>query len=118
MSSNAQSADLIPTLRESLRRCRLLLLDPTPQNIDICRTILGDCAHHIRDFLSSNSLETTTREFAAGIEQVRNDLKWIAGLLDAAASFRREMLGAISPRESTAQVEEHVVKAQHVHVLG
>lgn len=119
-----QPDQLIAGVLDSLRGAREFLLDPSPQNIDCCRMIMGQCAERMAGLVQCPQLASYAGEnFANSIRLVRDELSTIAGLLTSAATFRRDLLramrGAVQaaiPIDNPSQ-KHPAAKVRRVHVL-
>jgi hypothetical protein len=112
---------LIADSLDSLKRSRLLLLDPNPQSIDYCRIVMTQCTATIEGLIRDpNQLSTASPAFTTSLKLVRKELGAIAGLLDSAAAFRRDMLKVTCEATPTPAIpiDASGTKARRVHVLG
>lgn len=123
------TARLIAEMLASLRRSRDFLLDPTPQNIDCCRMILGRCADQLGPLAGNPTIAArAARDNASSFQLARKELSSIAGLLGSAATFRRDLLQAMRAAADIpaividASAQHHPPqdpeKVQRLHVLG
>ena len=96
MKSGLSPDQSIADVLESLQRSRELLLDPSPQNIDYCRMVMGQCTERLTEFTQDPEFAAHSSDiFVADVRRIRMELASIAGLLTAAAAFRRGMLQAM-----------------------
>ena len=136
MKSGASPDQSIADVLESLSQSRALLLDPSPQNIDHCQVMMGQCAERLAEFVQDPDFAARAGDrFIADVHKVRSELASLSGLLNAAAAFRRDMLTAmrnaadsvtpcIAPRITPGVVTAGVIpadasgkKAHRVHIL-
>ncbi|HTA44380.1 MAG TPA: hypothetical protein VK789_18150 [Bryobacteraceae bacterium] len=112
----ASPEQAIAGILDSLRRAREFLLDPSPQNIDCCGMMLGQCANRMAGLLGNPELTSGTENSMA---LVRTELNAIAGLLASAATFRRDLLKVMRAAASPLAIPGDTTsqKAQRVHVL-
>jgi hypothetical protein len=104
----------------SLRQSRALLLDPSPQNIDCCRMAVSQCVQKVGHLVASDRATWNARELQPSLLLVQTELTAIAGLLDSAAVFRRDMMRTISVASlpKVVEIDSAPQKVRHVHVLG
>jgi hypothetical protein len=121
MNSETNPDQLIADSLESLRQCRLLLLDPSPQSIDYCRIVMAQCTERIEGLIRDPNLVLSTNgAFTSSLRLIRRELGAIAGLLESAAAFRRDMLRVTcgATPAPVVPIDAPGIKARRVHVLG
>ena len=131
MKSGISPHQSIADVLESLQTSRELLLDPSPQNIDYCRMVMGQCTERLTELTQDPEFAARASDiFAADVRRIRIELASISGLLTAAAAFRRGMLQAMRSATVSAAtapsrvtfapiipIDTTVEKARRVHML-
>jgi hypothetical protein len=114
-----QPDKLIAGVLETLRQSRALLLDPTPQNIDRCRAGVALCVRNFGVIVDADRSGSSSH-LEPSLLLVRRELSAIAGLLDSAAVFHRNMMTVTSQasRPRVVEIDASPQKAGRVHVLG
>jgi hypothetical protein len=85
------SWQLIALAGDSLRRAGTLLLQPTPQNLDITCSVLAEGIAQVTD-LSAALDRRPSRNLAVAIVDLRKELDFISRLLEHAASYHVNLI--------------------------
>ena len=119
-TSSADAGTVIAGVLDTLRESRLLLLDPSPQNIDRCRSAIGHCVRKVSEIFDADRSAWNSSDLHSYLVEIRGELKAIEGLLDTAAAWRRDLLSVMSAasRARVVDISDGVRKAGRVHVLG
>ena len=93
----------IASATEALICARRLLCEPSPPNLDRCcgalraaRDAVNQIAEHAR------LVRRIDRGFAGAVAELRNELDAVTALLDRAAAYHANLLGAMTAAQSVA----------------
>jgi len=121
MTAGSDPNKAIAGVLDTLRRSRKFLLDPTPRNVDLCSAVLSQCVQKIVNLMEGDHLACDYDKLRLSLLNVRAETSAIAGLLDSAAAFRRDMLRAesIAPHQPPIVIETAAARTVfRLHILG
>ncbi len=121
MTPGTDPSPVIAGVLETLRQARRLLLDPSPQNIDVCRLSIFQCVHKLVTAMEGDRSAWPKTELTNLLLDMRSELSAIADLLDSAAAFRRNMLIHVPRSTRTLAIDIDPSATQTVsrlHMLG
>jgi hypothetical protein len=121
MTPGTDPSPVIAGVLDTLRQARSLLLDPSPQNIDVCRLSVFQCVHKLVAAMEGDRSDWQKKELTNLLLDMRSELSSISDLLDSAAAFRRNMLHRAphSTRDLAADIDPAATQTvRRVHVLG
>jgi hypothetical protein len=121
MTPGTDPHPVIAGVLDTLRQARKLLLDPSPRNIDACRVAVFQCVHKVVTVMESDRADWQKEALTNLLLDMRAELSAIAGLLDSAAAFRRNMLKAAPAATRILAIDIDPAATQtvpRVHMLG
>ena len=121
MTPGREPGPVMAEVLQTLRQSRALLHDPSPRNIDQCRTAIAQCVNNVAGLMGADRSGWNTHSLTQALLEVRSELSALAKLLDAAGAYRRDILKAISAAVHPPVSRIHDAAGQtvrRVHVLG